>query len=269
MRRRRKNSDQAVSLFSFQDVLACLTGVLIMVSLLLCIDGLSNTMNMVKGPAGEQGAPSLEAAAKMVKDLQEEVATLRRTIDDRKGGVDVTKQEVDILDDRVKQIAQALRRSEEEDAARAALARQVEEAERDASAAKSTLEDARREERRAAMRQRVRFLRGAEYGKAPIFVEVTAAGLGVGELDAQKTPMLIEQLSGPDAERELQGAFGNRGPDRCYVVFIVHDDGIQRFEALRDAVFRRGYEVGWQLWDGGAGKGFLDGAEPVGGGGAK
>jgi hypothetical protein len=42
-------------------------------------------------------------------------------------------------------------------------------------------------------------------------------------------------------------------------VFVVHEDAIQRFETLRNALIRRGYEVGWQLWDGAEG-GFLDGA---------
>jgi hypothetical protein len=48
-------------------------------------------------------------------------------------------------------------------------------------------------------------------------------------------------------------------PDTSYLVFVVRQDAIPRFEALRDAMIRKGFEVGWQLWDGGEG-GFLDGA---------
>jgi hypothetical protein len=47
-------------------------------------------------------------------------------------------------------------------------------------------------------------------------------------------------------------------------VFVVREDAIPRFEALRDAMIRKGFEVGWQLWDGGEG-GFLDGAAAVAG----
>ena len=52
MARRKKSSENAVNLFSFQDVLACLTGVLIMVSLLLCIDGLSDNVSIIAGASG-------------------------------------------------------------------------------------------------------------------------------------------------------------------------------------------------------------------------
>jgi hypothetical protein len=48
-------------------------------------------------------------------------------------------------------------------------------------------------------------------------------------------------------------------PDTSYMVFVVHQDSIARFERLRDAMIRRGYEVGWQLWDGTPAS-FLDGA---------
>jgi len=41
---------------------------------------------------------------------------------------------------------------------------------------------------------------------------------------------------------------------------VVHQDSIPRFERLRDAMIRRGYDVGWQLWDGTPAS-FLDGAD--------
>jgi len=266
MARRKKSSENAVNLFSFQDVLACLTGVLIMVSLLLVIDGLSNTMNMTKG-AQPEAAPA-DAAAR-IDQLTQDVAVLKKQLDDRKGGIDITKKEVDILDDRARQMAEEADRTRRRaDALRAEIEQAraaADAAQADAAQAKEQLAAARRSEKQAELRERVRFRAGAQYSKTPVFVEVGSRGLSVGELDAERTPVLLAALDGSDAENRLQGAMGRRTPDASYVVFVVHEDAIPRFLALRDAVFRRGYEVGWQLWDNSAAGGFLDGAEKVGG----
>ena len=56
----------------------------------------------------------------------------------------------------------------------------------------------------------------------------------------------------------IVGALGTRLPGNSYLVFVVHEDAIARFESLRNALIRRGYEVGWQLWDGSSS--FLEGA---------
>jgi len=112
------------------------------------------------------------------------------------------------------------------------------------------------------MRQRVRFLPGSEYSKAPVFVEATASGLAIAELDQSKTPRLVARLDGPDADARLVGALGRRLPNAWYMVFVVHEDAIPRFETLRNAMIRKGYEVGWQLWQGEPG-GLFEGARPV------
>jgi hypothetical protein len=69
----------------------------------------------------------------------------------------------------------------------------------------------------------------------------------------------VADLRDPNADARIVGALGNRMPDTSYMVFVVHQDSIARFERLRDAMIRRGYEVGWQLWDGTPAS-FLDGA---------
>jgi hypothetical protein len=91
-----------------------------------------------------------------------------------------------------------------------------------------------------------------------------AGKIVVGELDAARVPVHVATLADPDADARLVGALGARMPDKSYMVFVVHEDAIPRFEALRDAMIRKGFEVGWQLWDGGEG-GFLDGAAAVAG----
>ena len=264
MGRRKKGSDNAVNLFSFQDVLACLTGVLIMVSLLLCIDGLSNTISMAKG-AKAAGQP-IDVAAQ-VQQLSQEVATLRKAVDERAGGVDVSRQVVDVMDDRVKQVAEETDRARRRDevAARELESRrkELQRLQDETVAAKDAAAESTRNALQAELRERVRFRAGQTYQKAPVFLEVGSGRLALGELDANRTPVLVARLEGADAEARVVGALGKRLPDTSYMVFVVHQDAIPRFEALRDAMFRRGYEVGWQLWADPKDRDFLDGAEPA------
>ena len=95
MGRRKKREEAPLSLFSFQDIMACLTGILILVALLIAMDGLTDEM---EATPGKSGAPNPEVAAARVPVLREQIAILQRSIDDRKGGRDVTKAEVDLLD---------------------------------------------------------------------------------------------------------------------------------------------------------------------------
>jgi hypothetical protein len=260
MGRRRKREDAPLSLFSFQDIMACLTGILILVSLLLAIDGLSDTVQATPGT----GAPTEpQDAARTAEQLREEIATLARTLDERKGGIEVSSAEVELLEDRERRMALEAERTrkviEDREAELARRVRERDAAAQSSAALREQLSAAKARADEQSLRERVRFRPGAQYSKSPVFVEATPRGLVVGELDASLVPRLVARLDDPGAENRLVGALGSRMPDTSYLVFVVRQDAIPRFEALRDAMIRKGFEVGWQLWDGGEG-GFLDGA---------
>jgi hypothetical protein len=260
MGRRRKREDAPLSLFSFQDIMACLTGILILVSLLLAIDGLSDTVQATPGT----GAPTEpQDAARTAEQLREEIATLARTLDERKGGIEVSSAEVELLEDRERRMALEAERTrkviEDREAELARRVRERDAAAQSSAALRERLSAAKARADEQSLRERVRFRPGAQYSKSPVFVEATPRGLVVGELDASLVPRLVARLDDPGAENRLVGALGSRMPDTSYLVFVVREDAIPRFEALRDAMIRKGFEVGWQLWDGGEG-GFLDGA---------
>ena len=265
MGRRRKREEAPLSLFSFQDIMACLTGILILVALLLAIDGLSDTMDATPG---KDGAPDPAEAAASAAELRERVAILQRSIDERKGGKDVAREEVDLLDDRIRQLAQEADRTrrlaEEAAAKRLAASKDLDEALRKAKELSEEMARARSSAQAQALRERVRFRPGMRFPKAPVFIEPMRDRIVVGELDAQRTPVRIATLTDPDAEARLVGSLGKRLPDSSYVVFVVHEDAIPRFEQLRSRMLKRGYEVGWQLWQGEPAS-MLDGAAESGG----
>ena len=260
MGRRKKREEAPLSLFSFQDIMACLTGILILVALLIAMDGLTDEM---QATPGKSGAPNPEVAAARVPVLREQIAILQRSIDDRKGGRDVTKAEVDLLDysreDKARLMKRARKRLSDTDAEmkritaeQAAATQQIEEL-------RERIVAATRAAEAQVLRERVKFRPGIKFSKAPVFVEPMTSGVVLGELDATRTPVRIADLKDPNADARIVGELAKRLPDTSYIVFVVHEDAIQRFETLRNALIRRGYEVGWQLWDGATG-GFLDGA---------
>ena len=260
MGRRKKREEAPLSLFSFQDIMACLTGILILVALLIAIDGLTDEM---QATPGKSGVPNPEVAAARIPVLREQIAILQRSIDDRKGGRDVTKAEVDLLDysskDKAMLVKRARKRLADADeqlkritAEQAAATEQIEELRKRIATAKRSAEA-------QVLRERVKFRPGMTYPKPPVFVEPMTTGVVLGELDATRTPVRIADLKDPNADARIVGALAKRLPDTSYIVFIVHEDAIQRFETLRNALIDRDYEVGWQLWDGAAG-GFFDGA---------
>jgi hypothetical protein len=265
MGRRKKREDAPLSLFSFQDIMACLTGILILVALLIAIDGLSDDM---QATPSKGGTPNPEIAAARIPVLREQIAILQRSIDDRKGGRDVTKAEVDLLDDSLKDRAMLVERARKRlsDADTEVKRIAVEQAEltKKVEELRERIATAKRSAEQQALRERVKFRPGMKYPKAPVFVEPRSDGVVLGELDASLVPVLIADLKDPNADARIVGALSKRLPDTSYIVFVVHEDAIPRFETLRNALIRRGYEVGWQLWDGASG-GFLDGtAESTG-----
>ena len=260
MGRRKKREEAPLSLFSFQDIMACLTGILILVALLIAMDGLTDEM---EATPGKSGVPNPEVAAARIPVLREQIAILQRSIDDRKGGRDVTKAEVDLLDYSIKDKAMLVERARKRladtdaemkriTAEQAAATQQIEEL-------RERIVAATRAAEAQVLRERVKFRPGIKFSKAPVFVEPMTSGVVLGELDATRTPVRIADLKDPNADARIVGELAKRLPDTSYIVFVVHEDAIQRFETLRNALIRRGYEVGWQLWDGATG-GFLDGA---------
>jgi hypothetical protein len=265
MGRRKKREDAPLSLFSFQDIMACLTGILILVALLIAIDGLSDDM---QATPSKGGTPNPEIAAARIPVLREQIAILQRSIDDRKGGRDVTKAEVDLLDDSLKDRAMLVERARKRlsDADTEVKRIAVEQAEltKKVEELRERIATAKRSAEQQVLRERVKFRPGMKYPKAPVFVEPRTDGVVLGELDASLVPVRIADLKDPNADARIVGALAKRLPDTSYIVFVVHEDAIPRFETLRNALIRRGYEVGWQLWDGASG-GFLDGtAESTG-----
>lgn len=263
MARPRKKADASLTLFSFQDIMCCLVGVLVLISLTLAMDGLreETKMETARQDPAAMAAAKVEAEEQSA-DLEREIAQLRKDFQARQAGSAVTLQEVEVLEARMRQDQETEERLRRR---LAALETQLVES-KSASAARAA-EMAQLRDRVAAAemrtrRERVRLRPGAVGSRAPFFVEVSANALRIGDLTDGQAPVLTKTLPGSATDAELMESLAPRDPGSQYAVLIVHADGIRRFEELRNTLFRRGYEVGWQLWDGASGA-FLERAPDV------
>lgn len=234
--------------------MACLTGVLILVVLVIAIEGLSDEMRMAAAQSTPEATTATEAEARAQREqLQQEVEALRRDLQARQQGAVVTEAEIDVLEARLAQIQQEITQLQAREKAMAEeAARLAAEAAR-WQAQMDELDDRRVKAEVALRRERVQFRPGTEAGRTPFFVEVAAAGVRLGEINQERAPVLTNALPPMATDEQVVGALAARSPASSYAVFVVHADAIARFEALRDAAFRKGYEVGWQLWDGSSG----------------
>lgn len=250
MARRRHDAGTAISLFSFQDIMAAVTGIMIMVTLLLALEPLADEMlhstpRRRTAAAAPEPMPSAEAARELV-------AGLRAALERRLAAPAITEATVASLqaeDAELRRLESTLR--ERRDRALAAKERSAAEsasAQRERETAQAALERTEQEWTLAQQRSRVRFLPGERFPKAPLFVEVAASGCTVGEFGADAVVHPIGRSDDCTVEA-LAPILGDRSPASHQVVLVVRADAIPAFATLCGALSERGWEVGWQLWD--------------------
>jgi preprotein translocase subunit SecD len=252
MARRRKREDAPLSLFSFQDIMACLTGILILIALLLALDGLSDEIRDARPRQDARSAEEVAAEAARAAELRRLQEELRKAIEARTSSRPVSETEAAVAERRAQQLEDEAAELREADASlRAQIERMRKdraEAERLTKEAQDRLAAAERDAKAKEVRQRFRFRPGEVYAKAPVFVEPMHDRVVVGELDAKGTPVVLAEHRDPGADDRVREMLRTVDPGSRYLLFVVHDDAIARFAGLR----RRsgGFDIGWQLWDG-------------------
>ncbi len=250
-RRRRRRGGRGgapFSLFSFQDIMAAVTGVMIVTTLLLVIDLLTRTAATVAAakPASTEG-PSIDAQ----RDALDRQAALLALLEAEASAEVISPEQVAALErervaleERIESLERAGLTSQSE------ALRVQRERERARIQAEALAEELAETQRRiAAARQRppVTLLAGESSGKATWWVRLGGQGVTAGELRGPG-----EMAGGfavhtwPTLDAFVRDAAAASPSERAWVL-LVEADGVDAFTGAQEVLRRKGFDVGWDL----------------------
>jgi hypothetical protein len=271
----RKQESSPMSFFSFQDIMACVTGIMILVTLILALDPLSNVPMASATPSPPSDLiEQLRAAQQRAGGAADALAKARELLEQSSADERVTGRQLEKL--------QQLQRSEQ--AKLTAAKRQLESGAVRLETVRSEVQLVTQEVQMAAerakglrkevvdldMQSRVKRQSGPQEPLRPVLIEVRPDGIAVGTLDSRGTPELKSILPHSSAiyapavwVAQMQRLLTDYPPAKdgepqgWYGLFIIRSDAVSEGLSLYSNLHASAWEAGCQLWDASEG-GFFD-----------
>ena len=261
----KQSKDAPLSFFSFQDIIASVTALMVLITLVIALDPIGDEITLRKRAAAEpmtqQGRA--EQARMRLESAQAAISQARQALQERQSQPNVTADLVARMDRLVAPERDGVAALEQAASAGDAELRSVEDrllvAQSQAKETEREIERRREAEADRIMRSRVRAFDGPAEPLKPLMIEVRSDAAVIGTLDERRMPVEMTTCSGtPQQQIECIAKLLDAHPrTEWYGLFVVWPDGLGRFRELRAAFMGRGYDVGWQLWDS-AGGGFFE-----------
>jgi len=255
----RSQHDQPVSLFSFQDIVASITGIMLLVTLLLAME----LMNRTEGapPVDEtdvtESVTALKAERERVAALRKSVAALRQRAAAMQAGQTITQQELDEIQQRILAIQKSIDRLNgvigkfrgEADQ----LKGKVTNAKMDVDTIEAAIAAAEKKRDEQSKKSLVRLLGGKATGKKPYLVECSDDEIAVGDTDQLRggAVKLVKRFSGDRRVREFLRWAGDLEKGGVQFVLLVRSGGIDTFSPVAGTLRHHRYTVGWDVWPAG------------------
>lgn len=250
MSRMRRTTEQPLSLFSFQDIITSVTGVMILLTLLLSIE----LIQRIVSSAPQQTKKQVAASFGSIEEMRTEAASLQSKLQSSgkltkdlpsmdAGALKQTRLQLEEINDELRrEVADIGERSRNKQ--REVLAEEIASAsERQLMADEVTrLEKvvADAEQQLASMKTSNRiFFRKEPGGKDTWIVEITASGLQAAKLGVTARPLQFANTR--SLVRWLQPL--NARATAFYL--IVKPDGESQFEDAKEAIRNAGFDVGF------------------------
>jgi hypothetical protein len=253
-RRKRAAEESPVSFFSFQDIICCVTGILVLVTMILAME-LVNRNSLDKpqsGPLGELRQEmvrlrgEIEVARKEQERLNKLLSTAKASILKASANAAVLPQNIPALEEGAKlaemQAAKVKTTLAEKESLRDQLQIEL------LGLASSTQTDAQRIEevkKQIAIeksRPDVPAPGGAPSSLRPLYVEFSPSDVKIGQLSATGQPVLAQKLASYQA---FLSWAGKRKTTEEFFVLMVKPDTITDFAKLRFELRKLGFQVGW------------------------
>lgn len=246
-----------MSFFSFQDIVSCVTGILIMVTLLLAVELAKRPQTL--GRSAQASTPDWVALSEELKAAQKRRDDLTVALERTQATLTRDAQRLTftpaILDDLRSRVA-ALRKNREERFAdrqhaqgeQDDLARQVASAQ---SVRDTLAEKGRQLEQQAALertRTRVTLLGGRADGKKPLLVEFSPSNVGVAEILPSGETRLVQRFDGETATGQFLKWTHARSSATEYFVLLVRPEGADVLHDTTEHLKMTGFDLGWDVW---------------------
>ena len=251
--RAKRGNESPMTFFSFQDIVSCMTGILIMISLMLSMELIDRPEGKGKSdPAVDRLKEEIETARSWLEALKTQV---RRNDDILKrwatGNV-VTQAQLDALILIVKQLAEANRmtvdRMARVESEKAVIANQVILTDKDVKDLKDRVAILDKQIKDNEKKTRVTVLGGSPSGLSPLFVEVSADEVTVAQIPPSGFAEPVKRFTGAAAPMDFLAWSRSRRSDKEYFVLLVRPEGADKFALLAGGAIQNGFRVGWDVW---------------------
>lgn len=255
---RARHATSPFSLFSFQDIITCVSGIIILITLLLVLELVQR----------KQGSPQVrteiivselrdaiamaEAEVAGYKQLLEKdssrledlarvpVDAIRRDLADTRSEMELLATELSELDALERKVAK------DEEKMRAELFDRIkgEQARRDLEARVNELE-----QQLVTIQKSDQLLYNPTTpdGKSVWVVQIDPDRILVARAGQKKRPEVFENRLWKTANTAFSSWLSTRSRDRDFLFILVRPDGAKQFEELRSTVTRQGFAVGFDL----------------------
>jgi hypothetical protein len=246
-----------MSFFSFQDIVSCVTGILIMVTLLLIVELAKRPQTIGRNsqatvPDWVVLAEELKAAQKKRDDLTAALEQAQATLTRDARRLTLTPTIVKDLEKQVnalrktceEQILNGKKTQTEQDR----IAQQITEAQ---SARNMLADRARQLEQQIALEHtkiRVTLLGGRPDGKKPYLVELDPKDIGVAEISPSGEVRQIKRFTGEDVAGVFTQWAESRSNITEYFVFLVRPEGAALLNDITGSLKKSDFDLGWDVW---------------------
>lgn len=249
MSRRSKGSASPISLFSFQDLITSLSGILIllvlMMSVQIAVQGVTSKPLQIEN---QDAQARLEALREKVASLRDRLAELRALHGNQSTNDAVSlvrafvqaERERDALQDAIAKSQSAISALEQQlERARAEEA----EARNQSSSLKKEMDELRAAQAEVLKNNKMFVIPEEGAAKTAVIVECSGATVRAGYIDRATPPVTF--AVGDDVGTDFRKYLGNLTSSREYIVFMVKPSGVNVFGELKGMAEANGFDVGY------------------------
>lgn len=248
----RRSSSPPISLFSFQDIITSVTGIMILVTLMLGLELIQRTVNAPPQKTAEITTAmetAVENVVEEIEDLKQQLAATQQDVMELAGidPEDLIRElkELEVVNRRLKEdVTESERQSTEAD-------RRKKEAEAEKARRKNdprTLEEMTRETRRIEeelrklkQSNRVIFNPAAGSAKQPWLVELSDRGFTVAEVGKVQPPSKFADLNA------FHSWASKRDATNEYFVLLIKPTGVDSFPQITALLQQLKFDLGYDL----------------------